>query len=117
MCWVTKRRVSSSEKFAPNFEFLILIECLVTRSLIFSKKFFWFSDEPVEHKHLSGYVSNEKSDVAHPNAAHAAQTGKGLLFFAKRAEDRPQPAGILNLVRTHPKLKMSWVITDRNLPY
>ena len=68
------------------------------RSLIFQKKFFWFSDEPLEHKHLTNYLGNEKSDLAHRNAAHATQTGKGLLFFAKRAEDKNHPAGILNLV-------------------
>ncbi|KAI4164717.1 MAG: hypothetical protein LQ342_001692 [Letrouitia transgressa] len=70
----------------------------LVKGLIFSKKYFWFSDEPVEHNHLSEYVRGEKAtDVAHDNAAHATQTGKGLLFFAKRVEDKPQPAGILNL--------------------
>ncbi|KAL8839502.1 MAG: hypothetical protein Q9170_001725 [Blastenia crenularia] len=70
----------------------------LVKSLMFSKKFFWFADEPVEHKHLSDYLRGEKAtDVARPNAAHATQTGKGLLFFAKRAEDKPQPQGIINL--------------------
>lgn len=69
------------------------------RSLFISKKFFWFSDESLEHKHLSTYLDNEKADIAHRNAAHATQTGKGLLFFSKRAEDKGHPAGILNLVR------------------
>ncbi len=71
----------------------------MNRGLIFSKKYFWFSDAPLEHKHLSGYLSNEKSkELAHGNAAHATQTGKGLLFYAKRAEDKDHPQGILNLV-------------------
>lgn len=70
------------------------------RGLIFSKKYFWLSDAPLEHKHLSAYLGNEKSkDIAHSNAAHAQQTGKGLLFFAKRAEDKDHPQGIFNLVR------------------
>ncbi|KAL8757672.1 MAG: hypothetical protein Q9199_002053 [Rusavskia elegans] len=70
----------------------------LVKSLMYSKKFFWFSDEPVEHKHLTDYLRGEKAtDVARPNAAHASQTGKGLLFFAKRAEDKPQPQGIINL--------------------
>ncbi|KAI4284993.1 MAG: hypothetical protein L6R38_001008 [Xanthoria sp. 2 TBL-2021] len=70
----------------------------LVKSLMYSKKFFWFSDEPVEHKHLTGYLRGEKAtDIARPNAAHASQTGKGLLFFAKRAEDKPQPQGIINL--------------------
>ncbi|KAL8841680.1 MAG: hypothetical protein Q9176_003075 [Flavoplaca citrina] len=70
----------------------------LVKSLMYSKKFFWFGDEPVEHKHLTDYLRGEKAaDVARPNAAHASQTGKGLLFFAKRAEDKPQPQGIINL--------------------
>jgi hypothetical protein len=68
------------------------------RSLIFSKKFFWLSDEPLQSEHLSGYLRTEKAEVAHHNVAHASQTGKGLLFFAKRVEDKDHPAGILNLV-------------------
>ncbi|KAL8771191.1 MAG: hypothetical protein Q9209_003362 [Squamulea sp. 1 TL-2023] len=71
----------------------------LVKSLMYSKKFFWFSDEPVEYKHLIDYLRSEKAtDIARPNAAHATQTGKGLLFFAKRAEDKPQPQGIINLV-------------------
>ncbi|KAL8673227.1 MAG: hypothetical protein Q9168_002339 [Polycauliona sp. 1 TL-2023] len=70
----------------------------LVKSLMYSKKFFWFTDEPVEHKHLADYLRGEKAtDVARPNAAHASHTGKGLLFFAKRAEDKPQPQGIINL--------------------
>ena len=79
--------------------------CVVTltnfshrRSLRFSKKFFWLGHDSVEPKHLSGYLRSEKQDIAHPNVAHASQTGKGLLFFAKRVEDKAQPAGIINLV-------------------
>lgn len=37
--------------------------------------------------------------MANPVAAWASQTGKGLLFFTKRAEDKATPAGIFNLVR------------------
>lgn len=62
-----------------------------------SKKFFWFSDESIEPKHLAEYLRTEKPDTHH-NVAHASQTGKGILFFAKRAEDKNHPAGILNLV-------------------
>ncbi|KAK2742703.1 hypothetical protein FQN57_005158 [Myotisia sp. PD_48] len=63
----------------------------------FAKRHFWFSDEAVEIKHLSGYFQNEKLSLAHPTAAWASQTGKGLLFFAKRAEDKANPTGIINL--------------------
>ncbi|EEQ88117.1 hypothetical protein RJZ56_005244 [Blastomyces dermatitidis] len=63
----------------------------------FSKRFCWFSDDAVEVKQLSTYFQNEKLSVAHPTAAWASQTGKGLLFLAKRAEDKTAPTGIINL--------------------
>ena len=70
-----------------------------SRGLIPSKKYFWLSDEPLEHAQLSGYLASEKlKDIAHPNAAHATQTGKGLMFGAKRAEDKHHPQSIFNLV-------------------
>lgn len=68
------------------------------RSLIYSKKFFWLGDQSIESHHLSDYLRIEKPEIAHQNVAHATQTGRGLLFFAKRAEDKSNPAGILNLV-------------------
>jgi hypothetical protein len=68
------------------------------RSLRFSKRFFYFSDEAVEAKQLSAYRSNEKPAVANPIVAWASQTGKGLLFFTKRPEDKATPAGIISLV-------------------
>lgn len=68
------------------------------RSLRFVKRYFYFSEEPVEVKSLSQYLQTEKASVAHPLAAWASQSGKGLLFFAKRAEDKATPAGILSLV-------------------
>lgn len=71
----------------------------LVRSFRFSKKFFWLSDEAVQPQHLGGYLRAEKPELAHHNAAYAAQTGEGLLFLAKRIEDKTQPAGILNLVR------------------
>jgi hypothetical protein len=68
------------------------------RGLRFSKRFFYFSDEPVDAKHLSVFQQNEKPAVANPIVAWATQTGKGLLFLTKRAEDKATPAGIFNLV-------------------
>ena len=72
----------------------------LSRGLLPSKKYFWFSDAPLEAKHLTAYLSSHEKakEIAHPNAAHAQQTGKGLLFFAKRAEDKDHPQGIFNLV-------------------
>jgi hypothetical protein len=68
--------------------------------LRFAKRFFYFNDEAVESKQLSVFRQNEKAAVANPTAAWATQTGKGLLFFTKRAEDKATPAGIFNLVRS-----------------
>lgn len=52
----------------------------------------------MESKQLSVFHQNEKPAVANPIAAWASQTGKGLLFFTKRSEDKATPAGIINLV-------------------
>lgn len=68
------------------------------RSLRFAKRFFYFNDEPVEAKQLSTFHQNEKAAVANPIAAWASQTGKGLLFITKRAEDKAHPSSIINLV-------------------
>ena len=68
------------------------------RGFRFAKRFFYFSDEPVEAKQLSIFHQNEKPAIANPTAAWATQTGKGLLFMTKRAEDKATPAGIFNLV-------------------
>lgn len=73
-------------------------EYCFTRGFRFAKRFFYFSEEAVESKNLSVFHQNEKAAVANPTAAWATQTGKGLLFFTKRAEDKATPAGILNLV-------------------
>ncbi|KAJ5892560.1 hypothetical protein N7504_009251 [Penicillium tannophilum] len=69
----------------------------LVKSLRFAKRFFYFNDEPVEAKQLSVFHQNEKPAVANPTAAWASQTGKGLLFLTKRAEDKATPAGIFNL--------------------
>jgi len=61
----------------------------LVKSFRFLKRYFYFSDEAVEIKQLSA--------VAHPHAAWASQTGRGLLFFTKRAEDKATPVGIFNL--------------------
>ena len=69
------------------------------RSFIFQKKFFYFGPEPVESKTLSSYLRGEKAqDTANKNVAWAAHTGKGLLFFTKKASEKATPAGIINLV-------------------
>lgn len=70
----------------------------VYRGLRFSKRFVYFHDEPIEAKQLSVFHQNEKPAVANPIAAWASQTGKGLVFLTKRAEDKATPAHIFNLV-------------------
>ncbi|RAL01036.1 uncharacterized protein BO80DRAFT_425018 [Aspergillus ibericus CBS 121593] len=69
----------------------------LVKGLRFAKRFFYFSDDAVEAKQLSAFHQNEKAAVANPIAAWASQTGKGLLFFTKRAEDKATPTGIFNL--------------------
>ncbi|KAI5301130.1 hypothetical protein KEM55_002277 [Ascosphaera atra] len=68
-----------------------------TKQFRFSKRHFWLGDEPVDHKNLLGYLQNEKHHTAHHNTAWASQTGHGLLFYAKRAEDKIAPHGVINL--------------------
>lgn len=74
---------------------------LFTRGLRFAKRFFYFNEEAIESKQLTVFHQNEKPAVANPTAAWASQTGKGLLFLTKRAEDKATPAGIFNLVSAH----------------
>lgn len=69
----------------------------LVNSLRFSKKYFWFGDEPVSTQSLSHYLRGEKPEVAHPAAAWSSQTGKGLLYFVKHADQKATPAGVLNL--------------------
>ncbi|KAF2656535.1 hypothetical protein K491DRAFT_374353 [Lophiostoma macrostomum CBS 122681] len=63
----------------------------------FSKKYFWFGEEPVSVQSLSQYLRGEKAEVANPTAAWSSQTGKGLLYFVKHADEKATPAGVLNL--------------------
>jgi len=70
-----------------------------SRQFRYVKHFFWLSDEPVSRDALDSYVKSEKAEVAHDHAAWARETGKGLMFFSKRAEDKATPSGIIILVR------------------
>ncbi|KAF4632565.1 hypothetical protein G7Y89_g5566 [Cudoniella acicularis] len=68
------------------------------KGVFFQKKFFWFGTDAVENKALTSYLRGEKeAEVANHNAAWASHTGKGLLFFSKKATDKASPAGIFNL--------------------
>jgi hypothetical protein len=66
------------------------------RQFHFSKHFFWFSEEPLTTDALNVYSRSEKASHAHK--AWARESGKGLLFHSKRAEDKAHPAGIIALV-------------------
>jgi hypothetical protein len=73
---------------------------LTSRSkLRFTEQFFWFDEAAVKPETLTGYLRSKELKLAHPTAAWAQETGKGLFFYAKRAEDKPSPEGIINLVR------------------
>ncbi|KAH7414130.1 Pleckstrin homology domain-containing protein [Phaeosphaeria sp. MPI-PUGE-AT-0046c] len=63
----------------------------------FSKKYFWFGEAPVASANLREYLRGEKPEVAHSVVAWASQTGKGLLYFVKHADQKEHPAGVLNL--------------------
>jgi len=67
------------------------------RGFTYSKHFFWFSDEPSTAESLATYVRSDKHETA-THAAWARETGKGLLFYAKRAEDKATPTGLILLV-------------------
>lgn len=71
------------------------------RQFRFVKHFFWFSEEPISAEAINNYVKSEKPEVAHNNAAWAQETGKGVLFYTKRAEDKAHPTGLILLVRSH----------------
>ncbi|KAK5021543.1 hypothetical protein LTS07_010950 [Exophiala sideris] len=72
-------------------------EPTLLKRFFFSKHYFWFSEEPLTAESLSTVLKSEKDDMKHYSAAWARETGKGLLFFSKRAEDKATPAGIINL--------------------
>ena len=67
------------------------------RSFKFSKRSFWLGEEPVSVQNLSTYLRGEKPETGHSTAAWSSQTGKGLLYFVKHAEEKKQPQGVLNL--------------------
>lgn len=102
MFWVTRPHRSLS-KYNINIRVAVWSNELSHRNLLFSRRYFWFNDEALESKHLTAYHKLDKPDT-HSNAAWAGETGKGLLFFAKRVEDKAHPTGIINLVRTTGKV-------------
>ncbi|EXJ58852.1 hypothetical protein A1O7_06282 [Cladophialophora yegresii CBS 114405] len=67
------------------------------KKFIFTKHYFWLQEEPSTAESLTNFLRSEKADTKHSDAAWARETGNGLLFYSKRAEDKATPAGIINL--------------------
>lgn len=66
------------------------------------KRYFWFGDEaPITTQNLNNYLRGEKPKFSHPAAAWSSKTGKGLLYFAKTADEKANPAGVLVVVCDH----------------
>ncbi|EOD43707.1 putative immunogenic protein [Neofusicoccum parvum UCRNP2] len=81
------------------------------KSLTFSKKYFWFGEEAaVPKESLGGYLRGEKGEHAHSTVAWASKTGKGLLFFAKHADQKTAPQGVLKLAEASEVAKEGNVI-------
>ncbi|KAI0392251.1 hypothetical protein F5Y17DRAFT_437343 [Xylariaceae sp. FL0594] len=67
------------------------------KNLLYAKNHFWFGTDAVEKEKLATYLKNEKAaDVAHHVVSWAAETGKGLLFYAKES-DKTSPTGVIQL--------------------
>lgn len=67
---------------------------------ISTRRFFYLQDEPIAADNLTSYLKKEKKEkpeATHAIAAHASQTGKGLLFFAKTDSQKAHPIGIIKL--------------------
>ena len=71
---------------------------LTLNSFRYAKYFFWFDNDRKTAEHMVPYIRKERLEIAHPNAAWAQETGKGVLFYAKRAEDRENPDILVLLV-------------------
>jgi hypothetical protein len=74
------------------------------KSMMFQRKYFWFSRERIHRNLLGGYLRGEKDQrLAERTATLASLTGKGLLYFSKIPEVKTSnmrriPTGIFNLV-------------------
>lgn len=97
MFWDTRNLASSSKASHDNqYDQYSLVA--PRRKFIFTKHYFWFAEEPSSAESLTTFLRSEKADAKHSAAAWARETGKGLLFFSKRVEDKATPAGVINLV-------------------
>ncbi|KAJ0122410.1 hypothetical protein N8I77_011754 [Diaporthe amygdali] len=61
------------------------------KNFIYSKKFFWFGSEAVDPKKVPALLKD------HHLAAWASETGKGLLFFSEKGQDKSAPSSAIAL--------------------
>ncbi|KAL1847873.1 hypothetical protein Daus18300_013788 [Diaporthe australafricana] len=61
------------------------------KNFIYSKKFFWFGSEAVDPKKFPALLKD------HHLAAWASETGKGLLFFSEKGQDKTAPSSAIAL--------------------
>lgn len=61
------------------------------KNFIYSKKFFWFGSEAVDPKKAPALLKD------HHLAAWASETGKGLLFFSEKGQDKSAPTSAIAL--------------------
>lgn len=67
------------------------------KSLLYTKKFFWFPKDAQSPKDLAAYLKSEKaSDAAHHVVSWASETGKGLLFYGEKKGEKAH--GVIHLV-------------------
>ncbi|CAK7273829.1 hypothetical protein SEPCBS119000_005858 [Sporothrix epigloea] len=66
------------------------------KSLLYTKKFFWFPKDAQSPADLATYLKSEKAtDVAHHVVSWASETGKGLLFYGEKKGEKPH--GVIHL--------------------
>ncbi|KAI3392490.1 hypothetical protein diail_5655 [Diaporthe ilicicola] len=61
------------------------------KNFIYTKKFFWFGSEAVDPKKFPALLKD------HHLAAWASETGKGLLFFSEKGQDKSAPTSAIAL--------------------
>lgn len=66
-----------------------------SRNFIYTKKYFWFGSDAVDPKKFPALLKD------HHLAAWASETGKGLLFFNEKGQDKTAPHSAINLVSSY----------------
>ncbi|KAF2264545.1 hypothetical protein CC78DRAFT_568242 [Lojkania enalia] len=92
-----EEKVEEKKEVEPIYSGALGYKAPGLKNFRFSKKYFWFGEDAVPVSNLNQYMRGEKPEVAQPTAAWSSQTGKGLLYFVKHADQKETPAGVLNL--------------------